>query len=105
MLRFCQRFVLMLECETFCALSFRFPVMSLFAMTTLARCPIRSAGPRTNGAENAAGRGGNLTDCPSLVKHAREGSTGVPPRHSDVTGGLSSGARIRLAAAMRALGA
>src|SRR5689334_18769643 len=36
MLTFCQRFVLMLECETFCALSFRLPVMSLLAMTARA---------------------------------------------------------------------
>src|SRR5450432_3955056 len=33
MFRCCQRFVLMLECETFCALSLRLPVMSLRAMT------------------------------------------------------------------------
>src|SRR5260221_9556454 len=37
MLRFCQRLVLMLECETFCALNLRLPVMSLFAMPLLAR--------------------------------------------------------------------
>src|SRR5687768_10384438 len=39
MLMFCQRFVLMLECETFCAFSFRLPVMSLFAMTVPIACP------------------------------------------------------------------
>jgi hypothetical protein len=33
MFRFCQRFVLMFECETFCAFSLRLPVMSLLAMT------------------------------------------------------------------------
>jgi hypothetical protein len=32
MFTFCQRFVLMLECETFCARNLRFPVMSLLAM-------------------------------------------------------------------------
>src|SRR4029078_10963168 len=32
MLRCCQRLVLMFECETFCALSLRLPVMSLLAM-------------------------------------------------------------------------
>src|SRR6266852_2262323 len=36
MLRFCHLFVLMFECETFCARTFRLPVMSLFAMATLA---------------------------------------------------------------------
>ena len=33
-LTFCQRLVLMLECETFCARSLRLPVISLFAMMT-----------------------------------------------------------------------
>jgi hypothetical protein len=32
MFTFCQRFVLMFECETFCARNLRFPVMSLLAM-------------------------------------------------------------------------
>src|SRR5258706_2489305 len=38
MFTFCQRFVLMFECETFCAFSLRLPVMSLLAMTGVLSC-------------------------------------------------------------------
>src|SRR5215831_4104712 len=60
MLRFCQRFVLMLECETFCAFNLRLPVMSLLAMT-YARFGTRPSVP-------ARVKAGNLTDRSHLVK-------------------------------------
>src|ERR1700678_319226 len=46
----CQRFVLMFECETLCALSLRLPVMSLVAMgratTSTCRCaPVKGGAP------------------------------------------------------------
>src|SRR5260370_5890661 len=80
MLRFCHLFVLMFECETFCARTFRLPVMSLFAMATLASFFARQ---NRSGARKVTERRGFVKEGRQSGRSARgETTVAMPPWRS-----------------------